>query len=194
MGQLHTQISDTNQTTNTIRHELALLRSDLAGRPKSRFNGTRASVDRAKVQGKSTKSRISKKQSMVSRIYSGLLGKLLIRTVSESTRFINSETESPEMYSTSTSSWAFMPSFCSRYVAYQSFKNCGFIQRALRIYPLIPNEHPIWLMCSGGDIKGLQELLSARQVSPFSVDEYGRTLLHVCHCTTPSKNKAKGLR
>ena len=189
MGQLLTQISDINQTTNTIRHELVLLRSDLVGKIESSANETPATlIYRAKDQGKSAKSRISKKQSMVFRRYSGVLGKLLIRTVSESTRFINSETESTETCSASTCSWAFMPSFFSRFIEYQSFNTCGFVQRALRIYPLIPKEHPIWSMCRKGDLKGIQVLLGTRQVSPFSVDRWGTSLLHVSHSNTnPTK-------
>lgn len=55
----------------------------------------------------------------------------------------------------------------------------GFIRGALRIYSLIPNNHPIWRMCRCGDLEGVQTLLSSRQVSPFSVDTDGTTLLHI---------------
>jgi hypothetical protein len=178
MGQLH-----------TIKHELVLLRSDLAGKLDNSPNETPATlVGHTNDQGKSAKSRISKKQSMVFRRYSGLLGKLLIRTVSESTSFINSDIDSTETYSASTCSWAFMPSFFSHFIEYQSFSTYNFVKRALRIYPLIPEEHPIWRMCRVGDLKGIQGLLCTRQVSPFSVDIRGTSLLHVSHSdTNPTK-------
>jgi hypothetical protein len=189
MEQLHSQMSVSHQATTFISHELALLRSDLADRLDSCPNKTPAIlVDRANDQGMSAKSRILKKQSTISQGYSGLLGKLLIRTVSESTSFINSDVESTETRSTRTCSWAFMPSFFSRYIEYQSFNTCGFVQRALRIYPLIPNNHPIWHMCRMGDLKGIQGLLCTRKVSPFSVDIRGTSLLHVSHSdTNPTK-------
>jgi len=34
-------------------------------------------------------------------------------------------------------------------------------------------------MCEDGDLKGMQTILSEGQVSPFSVDSAGWTLLHV---------------
>ncbi len=56
----------------------------------------------------------------------------------------------------------------------------GYIQRALKIYPIIPDDHPIWRMSVRGDLEGVQTLFATNQVSPFSVDANGFTLLHAC--------------
>jgi hypothetical protein len=185
IGQLHNQLLASNQTTNTIRQELVLLRSDLTGKPKESSNEP-CDV----VQGRSTRSRIIRKQSVVCRYYTSIFGKLLIRRVSQVASFCDTKLRSAaKTCSTTTeSSWVFMPSFLSLCFEYQSMSTSRFIQGALRIYPLIPNDHPIWRMCGCGDLEGVQTLLSTRQVSPFSVDTDGRTLLHVGQRTTPSSH------
>jgi len=40
-------------------------------------------------------------------------------------------------------------------------------------------------MCKTGDVEGLQSLLSARLVSPFSLDGVGQSLLHVSFQLNP---------
>jgi len=78
-----------------------------------------------------------------------------------------------------TNTCVFVPSFASACVNYQYMNTCGFVQRSIRIYPIIPSNHPIWNLCYNGDLKGIQALLNEGQVSPFSVDRWGNTLLHV---------------
>jgi hypothetical protein len=168
--------------TNTIRQELLLLRGYPPNKSTETSNETSTVIRScANNEGKSTSSKISRKQSIVFRKYTSLLGKLLIRTVSKTVIFSDTQLQSTsETYSTWASSCAFMPSFLSQTFEYQSFSTCGFVQRALRISPIIPSDHPIWKMCNLGDLEGIQNLLSTRQVSPFSVDTDGLTLLHVC--------------
>jgi hypothetical protein len=185
MGQLYRQISDTRQTASTIKDELVLLRSDLSGKPKTASDEPRAIVKAcANNRGKSTASRVLMKQSIVFRPYTSMFGKLLLRKASQSVLCTGDEPQSTEVVS-----WIFMPSFLSRVVEYQFLSTCGFAQRVLRIYPIIPEDHPIWLMCRSGDLKGIQTLLSQRQVSPFSVNANGCTLLHVSsnYLVLPSK-------
>jgi hypothetical protein len=92
---------------------------------------------------------------------------------------INQREQNVEAYNRSETAWVFLPSFFSRCVELKYVSILGSVQRSLRIYPLLPNSHPIWDMCRCGNLKGVQTLLSERQVSPFSVDSGGRTLLYV---------------
>jgi hypothetical protein len=184
METLNGQLSSTHQTRNTISHELILLRHDLANKSHRTPNEARDTIrGAANNLEKSTmpRSRIIWEQSVIWRSYQSLFGKLLVQKVSKFADFTDENAQSAHLpYSTSTSSWSFVPSFLSRAFAYQSLTTCGSIQRSIRIYPVISRWHPIWNMCRGGDLHGIQTLLSTRQVSPFSVDEDGQTLLHVC--------------
>jgi hypothetical protein len=187
MKTLNGQLSSTHQTTNTISHELILLRHDLASESHRTPNEARDTIrGAANNLEKSTmrRPRIIREQSIVWRRYHSLFGKLLVRKVTKFEDFTDKSAQSAQLpYSTSTSSWSFVPSFLLRVFDYQSLSTCGSIQRSIRIYPVISGWHPIWAMCRGGDLKGIQTLLSTRQVSPFSVDEDGQTLLHVCQNT-----------
>ena len=172
----------TNQTTNSINHELVLLRNDLANEREALCDKSNLIVRGCRnKQGASTTSRVSSKEHTAFQSYTSILGKLIIRRVSKSSDFNGDGfPTNPGMYSTTTSSFTFMPSFLSRCFEYRSFSTFGCIQRAIRFYPIIPADHPIMDMCRTGDLKGVQTLLSSQQVSPFSVDKDGWTLLHVC--------------
>ena len=183
IGQIHSQMCTTHQTTKTILQELVVLRGELLCKSGETCQETNINIASANEQAmpNKTKNRISRKQSITIRRYTGLFGKLLIRRMIESAKSIDSTMHSTlEAYSATATSWAIMPSFLSRRFEYQSMNTYGCIQRALRIYPVIPRDHPIWRMCSYGDLKGVQALLETRQVSPFSVDADGYTLLHAC--------------
>lgn len=181
MGQLHDKISDTHQSTESIRNELVLLRKSLLRTPKGASEGSRAINGRCSNNvDVSTKFKLSVKHSMSFQSYVGLFGKLLVRRTWQPASFTEDELQpKSETYSTTSSSWAFFASFLSLVVEYQSLRACGLVQRALRIYPLIPSDHPVWRMCWLGDLRGIQTMISAQQVSPFGVDVRGQTLLHV---------------
>ncbi|PMD20159.1 hypothetical protein NA56DRAFT_186417 [Hyaloscypha hepaticicola] len=183
VGQLHSQMCTTHHTTKTILQELVLLRSEILYKSGETFEETNFNIGCANEQAMSSKTRhrTSGEQSISTRQYTGLFGKLLIHTVIESAKSLDSKINSTlEACSTTATCWAIMPSFLPRCFEYQSMNSYGCIQRALRIYPVLPKRHPIWRMCSGGDLKGVQTLLETRQVSPFSVDANGVTLLHAC--------------
>jgi hypothetical protein len=72
-----------------------------------------------------------------------------------------------------------LPSFLSYAFDFRYLNTCGYVERALRTYPVLPYDHPVWNMCWGGNLKGIQKLLSDRQISPFSIDDRGNTMLHV---------------
>lgn len=163
MRQLHYQISDMNLARDSIRHELVLLRNELLSKPTETSTETHAVVVGCANFEKSTRSRISRKHSIACREYTTIFGKLLVRTVSKSATFVDGGLRlASESYTMSSSSWVLMPSFLSRVFEYQSLNTYGFIQRALRIYPLISGDHPIWRMCSNGDLEGIQALFSTR--------------------------------
>jgi hypothetical protein len=187
MEALNGQLSSTHQTTNTISHELILLRHDLANKSHRTPNEARDTIIGAAnnlEKSSMPRPRIFREQSIVLRRYHSLFGKLLVRKVSKFADFTDENAQSAQLpYSTSTNSWSFVPSFLSRAFDYQSLTTYGSIRRSIRIYPVISEWHPIWAMCRGGDLKGIQTLLSTRQVSPFSVDENGQTLLYVCQNT-----------
>jgi hypothetical protein len=179
IGQFYSQAS----AIDTIGHELVVLRSDLANMHKDPRDDRRSGTVRRRAtnsERKPTSARVSRKQSIVFRNYTALFGKLLVRSVSQSATFFSSRSQStPEIYSTNVTSWSFLPSFLSYGFEYQSFSRPGSIQRSLRIYPLIPKLHPVWKMCNSGNLEGIETLLTTGEVSPFSVDEVGNTLLHV---------------
>jgi hypothetical protein len=174
-------VTATNQTTNSISQELILLRNDLANKRETACNKTSLTVRGcSNKQVGSPTPRISRRQLTAFQSYTSIFGKLIIRRASKTSNFNEDGSPTdPETYSSTTSSWTFMPSFLSRNFEYQSFSSFGSIQRAIRIYPVIPDDHTVWTMCKIGDLKGIQKLLSTQQVSLFSVDKYGFTLLHV---------------
>lgn len=107
-------------------------------------------------------------------------GKLFVTRIMNSADFDNGdEILFAALKTKTTNTWIFVPSFASACVNYQYMNTCGFVQRSIRIYPLIPSNHPIWDLCYNGDLKGIQTLLNDGQVSPFSVNRRGNTLLHV---------------
>jgi hypothetical protein len=89
------------------------------------------------------------------------------------------DTSSSNTYTQSESTWIFMPSFLSCAVDFRYLNTCGYIERTIRTYPVISRRHPRWEMCFDGDVKGIQKLIGDRQISPFSIDIYGNTLLQV---------------
>ena len=53
------------------------------------------------------------------------------------------------------------------------------VPRALRVYSIIDYNAPILEMCGNGDLEGVQIELANGTVSPFVLNDYGWTLLHV---------------
>ena len=47
-------------------------------------------------------------------------------------------------------------------------------------YCVVPPDSPVMNYAREGNIMALQKLFESGQATPFSVDEYGSTLLHVC--------------
>lgn len=56
------------------------------------------------------------------------------------------------------------------------------IPRALRVYQIMERHAPIFDMCCNGDLEGIQNEFANGTISPFVVDDYGNTLLHLAVC------------
>jgi hypothetical protein len=123
---------------------------------------------------------ISGRQSQSLAIYENILGRVYIRRASQSIVFQDDKNHSSEeAYERTECIWLFIPSLFSRCIELRSVNFLGSIQSSLRTYPVIRHDHPVWDMCKTNDVEGLQRLFGNRQISPFSVDPWGRTLLHV---------------
>lgn len=109
--------------------------------------------------------------------YSGPFGSVRVTKEVDNPRFVADS--SARAYDRSKTTWVFMPSFLSRRIGLQYLNTCGFAQGSIRTHPVLPFEHPVWDMCREDDLNAIQKLLSDRQISSFSVDEQGITLLHV---------------
>ena len=53
------------------------------------------------------------------------------------------------------------------------------VPTALRVYAVSNWRAPVFEMCKNGDLEGLQFMFSSGSVSPFVIDQFGRSLLHV---------------
>jgi hypothetical protein len=123
---------------------------------------------------------ISGRQSPSLVIYKNILGSVYIRRASQSIVFQDDRDQpSGEAYNRNECTWTFIPSLLSRCIQLRFVNLLGSIQSSLRTCPTIPDDHPVWSMCQANDVDSVQRLFSTRQVSPFSVDSSGRTLLHV---------------
>jgi hypothetical protein len=123
---------------------------------------------------------ISGRQSLSLVIYENILGSVYIRRASQSIVFLDGRNHSSEeAYNRTECTWMFIPSLFSCCIELRFVNLLGSLQSSLRTYPVIRYDHPVWDMCKSNDVEGIQRLFSNRQVSPFSVNFRGWTLLHV---------------
>jgi hypothetical protein len=161
----------------TISRELLLSRNGSETDADSSPSATAAVT----IQSKKRKagSKLSKRQSITFSSYSGLFGWLVIRRKTSDSTFGEGEPSPMTAYTNNETTWTFMPSFLPYAFDFRYLNTCGHVERSLRTYPVLPHTHPVWEMCERGDLKGIQKLLSNRQISPFCVSIYGGTLLTV---------------
>ena len=171
------QVQSTNQITATISRDLLLLKNASSHDTKNDLCTTSAA--HARDNKDPTKTRLLKRRDIVVSSFSGPFGRLSIRrevqdSVSKGYKgsFGLSQTQRE-------STWVFIPSFLSYAFDFRYLNSCGHAERTLRVYPVLSYLHPVWQMCRKGDLKGIQRLLGDKEVSPFSVDDTGNTLLHV---------------
>ncbi|KAH8672816.1 hypothetical protein BGZ60DRAFT_527110 [Tricladium varicosporioides] len=135
--------------------------------------------DSPQSHGQVRRSTLVTNYNTIFRIYSSPFGNLFVRKTSKSQTLSRNVEPSPSRaHNVDESSWVFMPSFISSCINFRYLSTCGTVQRSLRTYPVISEGHPIWKLCKDGNVQGIQELLNGRQVSPFSINMRGKTLLH----------------
>lgn len=71
------------------------------------------------------------------------------------------------------------PSFMRQSFELRFCNSFGRIARSLNIYPVMMEDDPIFKMCQRGDKDGMEVAFSGGNMSPFVLDNCGRTLLHV---------------
>ena len=82
-----------------------------------------------------------------------------------------------------------MPIFFRKTLELRFRNSFGQISRTLSTYPILENSAPIFQICITGDLHGLQVALSSGNVSPFVLDQYGLTLLHVSPLQSSRSNQ-----
>ena len=71
------------------------------------------------------------------------------------------------------------PIFLDRILELRFENTFGQISRGLRTYPILEQQASIFDICRRGDLQGLQVALTGGTVSPFVLDEFDTSLLHV---------------
>lgn len=178
METLNSEVRAANQLI-TVTQEMFLSRTMPTHVTSSSQKSASDGVQKAQnVLAKRPGTTISQKYSVTTNTTWGVWG-IVFKKTSQSAKVSNKHGEYLEGYTQSESTWVFIPSFFSQCVELKFSNTLGSVQRSLRTYPIIRENHPIWGMCERGDTTGIQTLLSKREVSPFSIDHYGRTLLYV---------------
>jgi len=160
IGNLLTQVMATNQITTIISQELFLLR-DCAGALAT----TSACTKRSRKQARSRTANSSSTMSQ----FKTPLGTMIIRKHFSTATSSNGDDSSVNYCTRDENTWIFIPSFFSRCIDFRYWKTWGGIQGALRTYPVLQNNHPVWDMVEVGDVTGIQKLFSERKLSPFSI-------------------------
>jgi hypothetical protein len=178
MGHLLEQVTATHRMTTTISKELLLVRSPPANTAIQECStGAGANIQNSRPPAETM---FSKRRSRTISRYSGPFGRLIVKKEVQNSSFgKEEESTSVNAHHSESSTWIFVPSFLSYAFDYRYLNTCGYVERALRTYPILSREHPVWDMCRRGNLTGIQKLLGERQISPFSVDKRGDTLLHV---------------
>jgi hypothetical protein len=82
------------------------------------------------------------------------------------------------------SSFGFIPTFNAFCVEFYRRNMCGSVSRGIRTYDALDPSHPVFDMCSDGDLIGLQACFNDYNISPLIVSgSTGKSLLHVSQCS-----------
>jgi len=171
MQRLWSGVSATNAATASIT-EVVVLRLEAVNQKVSK---QRLTVDN---WSRTSGSAVCRRSATHKVVYRGFLGSITARIQSPSQDFVEGE-HLKEFYARDEWSWVFIPSFLSRCVQVQCASSLGSVERTLRTYPILPDDHPAWSMCFCGEVTSIQELFSTREISPYAIDRTGQTLLHV---------------
>ncbi|KAN0099533.1 hypothetical protein V8E51_013308 [Hyaloscypha variabilis] len=182
IGNLLTQVMATNQITTTISQELVLLRNGPPTSSGQNCQGNLPTLGVGMKRSRMLSRSSSNNRSTESRVKTPL-GTMIIRKHFSTATSSNGDEDSSVNYCTrDDNTWIFIPSFFSRCIDFRYSKTWGGIQGAFRTYPVLRNDHPVWNLIRLGDLRGIQKLFSERQLSPFSIDIHGHTLLDYSVC------------
>ncbi len=123
---------------------------------------------------------MSRRQTRTTIKYQTLLGTFYYRQESAFAVFDkNHEEPSKNVLEHSETSWAFIPTFLSRCIELHFRGVFGCISTKIRAYRVLPDDHPVFEMCTKGDVRNLQAPFSDRSITPFVVSSGGDSLLHI---------------
>ncbi len=112
--------------------------------------------------------------------YDGILGSIGMHRKSKRSDYSQKPRQNPISITMEEYTFLICPSFMRRVFELRFCSSFGRIARSLTVYPVLELDDPIFEMCERGDMVGMQVAFGAGELSPFVVDSYGETLLHVC--------------
>ncbi|KAE8452504.1 hypothetical protein EG329_000407 [Mollisiaceae sp. DMI_Dod_QoI] len=171
MQKLLSGVAANNSATTGISQELVALRMEVA---TDKY--TPSNVSHARTRKPYAKAGFCRRPGSRKVVYKGILGVVTARIYAESDDIVEGE-RSRSSYARDERSWIIIPSFFSCCVQVHFTRSFGSVERTLRVYLIIPDHHPVWSMCYEGDVPRIQQLFSNREISPYSVNSGGVTLL-----------------
>ncbi|KAF8863947.1 hypothetical protein BDZ45DRAFT_72684 [Acephala macrosclerotiorum] len=110
-------------------------------------------------------------------LYRGVLGTITAIVYSRSEK---SDNKDPYHHSDARdqTTYLIIPSFLSQCIQLQCKSSFRFVERTVRTFPVLPDDHAVWNLCREGAVTDIQRLFSNREISPYSVSSWGRSLLH----------------
>ncbi|CZR58008.1 uncharacterized protein PAC_07898 [Phialocephala subalpina] len=166
MENLSSGVSAIHDATSAITRELVVLRMDIAANNNTQIPNPKSLIHTKRILQSRTPSCSTHKV-----VYRGILG---VVTARFSSRSRSPFEEDQDRNARDETSWLIIPSFLSRCMQVQCTRSFESIERTLRTYPILRNDHPAWQMCRNGEVTRLQQLFSTREISPYSVNDKAR--------------------
>jgi hypothetical protein len=178
-----------HEVRTTISNEFSVLKTDLLELSKPR-NHPGEGIDegivriRGRYQPKRASHQISRRQTRTTSTYQTIFGTFYYRQQSALFNITREQNQMAAKALVQTeSSFGFIPKFQASCVEFYRRNMCGSVSSCIRTYQAVDPSHPVFQMCSKGDIIGLQACFSDHSVSPFiKKGNSGRSLLHVSQC------------
>ena len=111
--------------------------------------------------------------------YWGIFGRIWIQKRAQFSSQLPCLTASESKPLTEETAIMIAPSFIRRLLEVRLAFSLGRVSRTLTVYTVVTSDSPIFDMCRNGDIHGLQTVFGSGEMSPFIVNGWGETLLHV---------------
>ena len=169
-----------------MSNEFSVFRTDLVELSKIR-NQTEEGSDkmitrtRSRYKPKKTSHQLSRRQTRTTSSYPTIFGTFYYRHQSAFFRIAREQNQTAVKALVQTkSSFGFIPKFNAFCVEFYLKNMCGSISPGIRTYHALDPSHPVFDMCSDGDLIGLQACFNDYDISPFIVSgSTGKSLLHV---------------